>query len=121
MFRRPSELTQLRPAVENPSVTRIRFVLDERERERWRDVVYPKVAACDGARKVVEPTWTTLEENVSFILAEQELGGIEAHLSFWGEPFMSRTAGRDIPRYIFRVLGGSELIARLAELERSYR
>jgi hypothetical protein len=111
----------LRPAIENPAVTRIRFVLDERERDRWRDAVHPKVAGCEGAEKVIEPTWTRLDENVSFILAAQEHGGMEAHLSFWGEPFMSRSAGRDIPRYIFRVLEGSELISRLSELERSYR
>jgi hypothetical protein len=119
----PQELFDdlLRPAIENLAVSKIRFVLDMRERDRWRDAVHPKVLACDGAQKVAEPTWTRLEENVSFILAEQEHGGTEAHLSFWGEPFMSRSPGRDIPRYIFRVLEGSELIARLSELERSYR
>jgi hypothetical protein len=111
----------LRPAVENVDVSRIRFVLDERERTRWETEVRPKIDGCAGAPKVAEPTWTQLEENVSFILAEQAHGGIEGHLSFWGEPFMSRSAGRDIPRYIFRVLEGSELIARLSELERSYR
>jgi hypothetical protein len=34
---------------------------------------------------------------------------------------MSRTTGRDIPRYILHIQGHSELIARLVELERSYR
>lgn len=119
----PQELFDvlLRPAVENEGVTRIRFVLDEGERSRWQSQVRPKIDTCAGAGKVVEPTWTRLEENVSFILADQAHGGIEGHLSFWGEPFMSRSAERDIPRYIFRVLEGSELITRLTELARSYR
>jgi len=46
---------------------------------------------------------------------------LTAHLSFWGEPFMARTAGVDVPRYIFHVQAHSELIGRLVELERRYR
>ncbi len=111
----------LRPAIENPQVTSVRFVLDEGERDRWRDVVLPKVAACQGAASVAEPVWVPLDESVSCILAETDAGGIEALLSFWGEPFMARSPGRDVPRYIFHVQRRSELIARLRELERSYR
>jgi hypothetical protein len=82
----------LRPAVENPRVTSIRFVLDESERERWRRVVLPKIGACDGAASVDEPTWATLhDESVSCVLAETDAGGNEALLSFWGEPFMARS------------------------------
>lgn len=63
-----------------------------------------------------------LKETVSFILTETEPDGVmEAHVSFWGEPFMSRVTGREIPRYIFHVQGHSELIGRLVELERHYR
>jgi len=47
--------------------------------------------------------------------------GLEAHLSFWGEPFMSRATGRDMPRYIFHVQRHSELIGRLVEIQRLYR
>ncbi|HZR98171.1 MAG TPA: hypothetical protein VFE37_05665 [Chloroflexota bacterium] len=112
----------LRPAVENPNVTSIQFILDEGERERWQTVVLPKVAQCAGREKVWEPHWTALQESVSFILAEQALSGaLEAHLSFWGEPFMARTPGHDVPRYIFHVQAHSELIARLVELQRLYR
>jgi len=111
----------LRPAVENPRVTSIRFVLDEGERVRWETVVLPKVEACEGASTVVEPVWTTLEESVSCILADTEAGGVEALISFWGEPFMARSPGRDVPRYVFHVQRDSELIGRLRELERSYR
>lgn len=111
----------LRPAIENPQVTTIHFILDEGERERWQTAVLPKVAACSGAASVAEPVWGTLDETVSCILAETGAGGVEALLSFWGEPFMARASGRDVPRYIFHVQRHSELIGRLRELERDYR
>ncbi len=112
----------LRPAVENPQVTGIQFVLDERERERWERVVAPRVARCHGAEKVAPPRYTRLEEPVSCIFAARESGtSADALLSFWGEPFMARAPGRDVPRYIFRVSRDSELTVRLRELERGYR
>ena len=112
----------LRPAVENPRVTRIQFVLDPRERERWEAVVNPRIARCRGAEKVVAPHYTELSEPISCIFAAREAGGnADVLLSFWGEPFMARAPGRDVPRYIFRVSRDSELAVRLRELERSYR
>jgi hypothetical protein len=112
----------LRPAIENNDVTRILFILDERERQRWEEDVLPKVLRCSGASKVEEPHWRRLDESASFILADQGRDGeTEAQLSFWGEPFMARSAGRDVPRYMFHVRAHSELIPRLIELERSYR
>jgi len=122
MFR-PQELFDvlLRPAVENPHVTRIQFVLDEAERPNWRDHVVPKLEKCRGREKVIEPRWSGLHESVSFILADREADGqAEAQLSFWGEPFMARATGRDVPRFIFHVHAHSELIPRLVELARSY-
>jgi hypothetical protein len=124
MMFRPQELFDclLRPAVENPHVTRIEFVLDEGERANWREHVVPKLAACRGREKVVEPRWCTLHESVSFVLGDRDADGRpEAQLSFWGEPFMARTTGRDIPRYIFHVHAHSELVPRLLELARTYR
>jgi hypothetical protein len=124
MMFRPQELFDclLRPAVENPHVTRIEFVLDEAERANWRDHVEPKLAACRGREKVVEPRWCTLHESVSFVLGDRDADGqAEAQLSFWGEPFMARTTGRDVPRYIFHVHAHSELVPRLVELARTYR
>jgi hypothetical protein len=124
MMFRPQELFDylLRPAVENPLVTRIEFVLDEGERINWRDHVVPKLAMCRGRDKVLEPRWCDLKESVSFVLADRESDGhAEAQLSFWGEPFMARATGRDVPRYIFHVQAHSELVPRLVELERSYR
>ena len=124
MMFRPQELFDclLRPAVENPRVTRIEFVLDEGERANWRDHVVPKLAACLGREKVVEPRWCTLHESVSFVLADRDGDGqAEAQLSFWGEPFMARATGRDVPRYIFHVRAHSDLVPRLVELARTYR
>lgn len=114
--------TLLKPAIENPRVSSVQFILDHSEKERWQTAVIPKVRQCNGAEKVREPCWTRLNESVSFILAEVEPdGAVEAHISFWGEPFMSRSRGGNIPRYIFHVQGHSELIARLVEMERHYR
>jgi hypothetical protein len=124
MMFRPQELFDclLRPAIENPLVRKISFVLDESERVNWRDHVLPKLASCTGRDKVLEPHWCALKESVSFILADRESDGqVEAQLSFWGEPFMARTTGRDVPRYIFHVQPHSELIPQLVELERRYR
>lgn len=114
--------TLLRPMVENPDVQSIQFILDRREQETWASEVIPKLEECAGREKVAEPIWRDIDESVSCILAENRAsGGVEALLSFWGEPFMARRSGQDVPRYIFLVLPHSELIQRLRELERSYR
>lgn len=114
--------TLLRPAIENPRGTSIQFVLDVSQKHLWNAAVAPKLEACHGHAKVHEPCWTKISENVSFILAETAASHTtEGLLSFWGEPFMSRSTGHDIPRYIFHVQGHSELIARLVEVERGYR
>lgn len=111
----------LKPAIENPDVTAIRFVLDESERDRWRDHVRPKIDACAGHEKVQDPVWNHIDESVSFIISGADPDGSSALLSFWGEPFMSGTTDRDVPRYIFRVRERSELITRFREIERNYR
>ncbi len=112
----------LRPAIENPLVTSIQFVLDQEQRELWEGELVPKVMRCRGKEKVKEPYWTTIEENVSLIISD--IGSdnrTECLLSFWGEPFMARTTGRDVPRYIFHVQSQSELVGRFVDLVRSYR
>ena len=114
--------TLLKPAIENSKVRSIQFVLDQNQRSLWAAEVAPKIAACAGASRVREPIWATIEENVSAIISEvTPEGTTEALLSFWGEPFMARASGRDVPRYIFHVQGHSELVTRLLELERKYR
>ncbi|MCA9829387.1 MAG: hypothetical protein R3B97_02445 [Dehalococcoidia bacterium] len=112
----------LRPAIENADVHSIQFVLDERERDRWRDDVIPKVAKCQGAAKVLEPRWCDLHETVSFILGKSRIhGGMEGQLSFWGEPFMAETGGGSVPRYVFHLPSQSPLIGHLLEMDRRYR
>lgn len=112
--------TLLRPAIENPNVTSIQFILDESERERWETEVKPKVQQCMNSGTVREPIWGDLEEDISFILAGTESGGTNVLLSFWGKPFMARTT-RNVPRYIIFVHEHSELLAQLRDIEREYR
>lgn len=112
----------LRPALENPAVSGVQFVLDPSERARWEQEVLPKAHAAGGYTKLREPRWVPLShEAVSFILADTAAGETEAHLSFWGEPFMSRQPGFDIPRYVFHVQAHSDLVGQLVELERKHR
>jgi hypothetical protein len=107
----------LRPAVDNPMVTSIQFILDESQKELWQQAILPKLAACGDSTKVREPRWCNLSKTVSFILADNQLsGGSEALLSFWGEPFMAQTTERDVPRFIFHVQRHSELLPHLVEL-----
>jgi hypothetical protein len=114
--------TMLRPALENPRVRSIQFVLDRAQQELWSSTVVPKLAVCEGREKVRPPVWTTISENVSCIISEVGTGGrTECLVSFWGEPFMSHAVGRDVPRYIFHVQSHSELVGRLVDLVRAYR
>ena len=110
----------LRPALDNPMVTSVQFVLDTSQRDLWQQVIQPKIAACPGNTKVREPHWHGLSKTVSFILADNQLsGGAEALLSFWGEPFMAQTTEQDVPRFIFHVQRHSELLPHLLELAQS--
>jgi hypothetical protein len=112
----------LRPAIENPQVTSIHFVLDENQKELWHTEVLPKITACNGGSKVREPHWCNLSKNLSFILADtQPDSATEALLSFWGEPFMAQSTERNVPRYIFHIQAHSELLPHLVELERNCR
>ncbi|MCB0094085.1 MAG: hypothetical protein KDE46_00140 [Caldilineaceae bacterium] len=112
----------LRPAIENPQVTSILFVLDERQKSMWEADVWPKIRRCQNYQCVQPPRWTTIDESISFIVSDSGSDGApECLLSFWGEPFMARSTARDVPRYIFHVLSHSELVARFVEMERNYR
>ncbi|HEY5867921.1 MAG TPA: hypothetical protein VI542_20575, partial [Candidatus Tectomicrobia bacterium] len=114
--------TLLRPAIENPMVRSIQFVLDHAQQALWESDVLPKVQQCRGHDKVKDPCWTTIKENVSCIIADMGTESkTECLVSFWGEPFMARTVGRDVPRYIFHVQSHSELVSRLLDLVRSSR
>jgi hypothetical protein len=110
----------LRPAIENPLITSIRFVLDTNQQALWQTEILPKLSACNGAGKVQEPRWCSLSKTLSFILADtQPENAAEALLSFWGEPFMAQSVESNVPRYIFHVQAHSELLPHLVELERN--
>lgn len=112
----------LKPAIENPLVRSIQFISDESEKELWEENMLPKITECVEGRKVLEPRWRTLPQTISFILADTEhKGESEALLSFWGEPFMARTLGKQIPRYVFWIHAHSDLVAQLVDLERQHR
>ena len=112
----------LRPFIENPAVSSIRFVLDSEEKQRWQSDVLPKINATSGYTKVEEPYWCNLKDNISFVIAETgEEGQAEALVSFWGEPFMAIGTDKNVPRYVLHVNSNSELIARLKEKERICR
>ena len=119
----PQELfdTLLKPAIENPRVTSVQFVLSPEEQERWQTGVLPKASVLAGVAKLREPRWVTTEENISFIIADNAAGDAEAHVSFWGEPFMARQQSMNIPRFVLHVQSHSQLMPRLIELERSFR
>ena len=110
----------LRPAIENPTISSVQFVLDSRQQGVWRDQILPKILECSGHEKVREPRWCHLEKNISFILADSHASdGTEALLSFWGEPFMAEARSHQAPRFIFHVHKHSELLPHLSELARS--
>lgn len=113
----------LKPAIENSRVRLIRFTLDSGQQSLWTQFVVPKIGECAGSEKVQEPIWTTIRENVSFIMTggEDRDSPGECLLSFWGEPFMSQIVGSPVPRYIFHVQPHSELLTRLRELDREHR
>ena len=123
MFRRQELFDALlKPAVDNPAVTSIQFILDHGDREIWEGEVLPKIQRCVGKDKVRETRWSVISGGVSAIVADIDRNGAaECLLSFWGEPFMASTPSHKVPRYIFHVQSHSELIGRMLEVIRGYR
>ena len=112
----------LKPFIENPAVSSVRFVLDNKEKERWQTDVLPKINATRGYKKVEEPFWCKLEDNISFVITETgSEGQAEALVSFWGEPFMAIGTDKNVPRYVLHVASGSDMVRRLKEKERLCR
>jgi hypothetical protein len=71
--------------------------------------------------KIMEPIWVLIRESASIIFSGVgSPGSTRALLSFWGEPFMPKAGGREVPRYIFLLESGSELIPRLVGLARDH-
>ncbi|MFC4552005.1 MULTISPECIES: hypothetical protein [Halorussus] len=111
----------VRPAVENPDVSALQFVLDESQRGRWESDVEPLLAEAVDDRTSVDVHWRNIDESVAFIHTASEGDAASALVSFWGEPFMAETLDRDVTRYILHAKEHSELIPHLRELARRYR
>lgn len=122
MFKRqPVFDSLLKPAIENPNVKSIQFILDHNDQELWESEVAPKIKQCAGRHKVRETLWTTISGGVSAIISDIDKDGkTECLLSFWGEPFMARTPDHNVPRYVFHVQSHSELVGRMIEVVRSF-
>lgn len=123
MYRTPALFdVLLRPAIENPAISSIMFILDDRQVDVWNTMILPQIKNCAGGKKVLEPCWRSMDKNISFILADSHASdGAEALLSFWGEPFMAEATERSVPRFVFHVNKHAELIPHLIELSRSHR
>lgn len=121
MFKRQALFDALlKPAIDNPYVTSIQFILDTSDRELWENEVEPKIKHCKGQQKVRETIWTSISGGVSAIISDIDKDGkTECLLSFWGEPFMARTPSHNVPRYVFHVQSHSELVGRMVEVVRS--
>ncbi len=111
----------IRPAVDNPDVSSLQFVLDESQRERWENSVEPLLADVADDATSIEVHWRRIDESIAFIHTASEDAHSNALISFWGEPFMAETLERDVTRYILHAREHSELIPHLRELARRYR
>lgn len=110
----------LKTAIDNPMVKSIQFVLDSSDRELWDSEVTPKIKQCAGQIKVKPTIWAAISGGVSAIISDiDKEGKTECLLSFWGEPFMAKTATHNVPRYVFHVQSHSELVGRMVEVVRT--
>ena len=64
----------LRPAIENPAVTSILFILDPKQRPLWEEHVAPKIKVLEQRAKVQEPHWVEIDEMVSIRSEERRVG-----------------------------------------------
>src|SRR5690606_41517741 len=62
----------LRPAIENPQVTSIRFISDAGEQDLWEQNMQDRIRQCRGREKVHEPQWRQLPKTVADILADPD-------------------------------------------------
>ncbi len=123
MFRRNEVFDLLiGAALSNPRVTSLQFLFHEGERDLWHNIVAPRIRGRSDSAKICEVRWFRESQAISFILAEVgDEPRVEALISFWGGPFMARTTEHQVPRYVLRIRGHSDLLPRLAELVRQYR
>lgn len=114
--------TLLRPLFDNPRVSSVSFILDIKQQNDWQHTIVSRLSGHPRLNILRTPKWSNLEASLSFIMAEQSQSqGVEALLSFWGEPFMSRQTGTDTPRYIFWLKKYNELLPHLESLIQAQR
>lgn len=111
----------IQPAIDNPDVSSLQFVLDESQRRRWESDVRPVLAEATDGGTSVDVHWRQIAESIAFIHTGSESGRPRALISFWGEPFMAETLEQDVTRYILHAKEQSELVPHLRDLARRYR
>lgn len=111
----------VRPALENPDVHTLQFILDESQRDRWETTVEPQLADATDDGTSIDVYWRRIDESIAFIHSTSERGPSSALISFWGEPFMAETLDRDVTRYVLHAKQHSELIPHLRDMARRYR
>lgn len=111
----------IQPAIDNPELSSLQFVLDESQREQWETTVEPLLVERTDGETAVDVHWCQIDESIAFIHTGSESERPNALISFWGEPFMAETLERDVTRYILHAKEHSELIPHLRDLARRYR
>ena len=111
----------VRPALENPDISSLQFILDESQRDRWETTVEPLLAEATDGTTSIEVYWRRIDESIAFIHTASESEHSNALISFWGEPFMAETLERGVTRYVLHAKEHSELIPHLRDLARRYR
>ena len=110
----------VRPALDNPDVSSLQFILDESQRDRWETTVEPMLAEATDGTTAVDVYWRQIDESIAFVHSTSG-DRSTALISFWGEPFMAETVERDVTRYILHAKEHSELIPHLRDLAQRYR
>ena len=111
----------VQPAIDNPDISSLHFILDESQRDRWERTVAPKLDSTLDETTSVEVYWRQIDESIAFIHTSATDTHSSALVSFWGEPFMAETVDQDVTRYILHAREHSELIPHLRDLARRYR
>ena len=112
----------MKPFLDNPAIASVRFVLDNREKERWqKSMGCPRFRPVPGLEKgrgalLARPTRTT---SPSCWWRRAAAARPRPWSASGASPSWHIGVEKNVPRYVLHVKGeGSELIARLREYER---
>ena len=112
----------LLPALRNQKIESIQFILDDSQKELWHAAIRPQIDQSPFASKVREPQWRCLSKTIALLLSDlHSTDSTEALISFWGEPFMTESLSRSVPRFVLHVQSHSELLPYLKELVGSHK